>query len=135
MAWDEVGKMKGKVDMYKKFMGGTKMGCSDESKLEPFELQNDKKSQSKHFIDLVIYCVSVVLVTNLLMSSFNQIGSQKSQSSSFSTPSTIQFSLEDLENLLEMKLFSNMSTEAIEENMDCHVNGNTELCLRRGVEL
>lgn len=63
--------MKGKMDMYKKFMGGTKMSCNDESKLEAFELQNDKKSQSKYFIDLVIYCVSVVLVTNLLISSFN----------------------------------------------------------------
>ena len=37
--------------------------------------------------------------------------------------------LNELENLLNINFFVNMSTEGIQKNMDCYVNKNSKTCL------
>jgi hypothetical protein len=61
--------------------------------------------------------------------SVQKVGTLKSQSSEFSNPSFINFSVSDLENLLEVKFFSNVTTSSIQTNMDCYVNDNKQVCL------
>lgn len=78
---------------------------------------------------MIIYTGALYLLVELLVTSINKVGTQKSQSSEFSRPDSIDFGLLDFQNMLEMKFFANMSTVSIEKNMDCHVNGKKQICL------
>ena len=44
-------------------------------------------------------------------------------------PSYIDYSIDDLKAILEIKFFANVSTSSILDSMDCHVNGNKNVCL------
>ena len=66
------------------------------------------------------------ILAQIIITSVGQLGNLKSQSSDIKNPSFIEYSLEDLESLLEMKFFANVSTSSILKSMDCHVNGNKD---------
>ena len=100
------------------------MASQDDKKLEKFEPENDNRGWTRNLGHMVFVTTVSILIINVIVSSVNQIGTQKSQSSTFSSPSQIIFSLSDLENLLAVKMFANMSTYPVERSMDCHVNNN-----------
>lgn len=118
----------------KQFTGGAQMQSQDDKKLEKFEPENDNRGWTRNLGHFIFVATVSILIINVIVSSVNQIGTQKTQSSTFSSPSQIVFSLEDLENLLEVKMFANMSTQPIERSMDCHVNNNKQVCLNDGAK-
>ena len=46
-------------------------------------------------------------------------------------PDYIDYSARDLEKLLEVKFFANVSTSSVLRSMDCHVNGNKQVCINQ----
>ena len=113
----------------KGYMKGARLDCSNEKTLEQFEKENDRRSWTRYIKEMIIYTGALYLLVELLVTSINKVGTQKSQSSEFSNPDSIDFGLLDFQNMLEMKFFANMSTVTIERNMDCHVNENKQICL------
>ena len=110
-------------------MKGARLDCSNEKTLEQFEKENDQRSWTRYIKEMIIYTGALYLLVELLVTSVNKVGTQKSQSSEYSRPNSIDFDLVDFQNMLEMKFFANMSTVSIEKNMDCHVNNNKQICL------
>lgn len=54
------------------------MQSQNEKKLEKFEPENDNRSWTRHIKHIVLALVVLVLITNIIVSSVNQIGTQKS---------------------------------------------------------
>lgn len=89
------------------------MQSVDDKKLEKFEPENDDRHWTRHTKDLILGIIFLVVLVKILVDSLGQIGSLKSQSSDFSNPSSIDFTLGDIDNLLEMKFFVNMSSASV----------------------
>ena len=100
------------------------MTSKNEKNLEKFEPENDNRSWTRHLKPIFIMCVIVAVILQIILVSVQKVGTLKSQSSEFSNPSFIEFSAKDLENLLEVKFFTNVSTASVQSNMDCYVNQN-----------
>jgi len=105
------------------------MSSQNEKKLEKFEPENENKSWKRHVKPVLIGTVALAVLIEVILRSVAQVGTLKSQSSEFSTPSFINFSANDLENLLEMKFFANASSSSVVRNMNCYVNDNKQECL------
>ena len=73
--------------------------------------------------------LAISLFIQIIVSSVGNLGQLKSQSSSVMNPDYIDYSASDLEKLLEIKFFANFSTSSILESMDCHLNGNKQVCI------
>lgn len=63
------------------------MASQDDTKLEKFEPENDDRGWTRNLKHIVVFTTVSVLIINLIVNSVNQIGTQKSQSSTFSNPS------------------------------------------------
>ena len=100
------------------------MKSLNEKKLEVFEPENDMRHWTRHIKYFILALIFLFIILKIVFDSLDQIGTLKSQSSDFSNPSQLEFKLTDIDNLLEMKFFVNMSTESVEKAMDCHVNQN-----------
>ena len=76
------------------------MKSVNEKKLEVFEPENDNRHWTRHTKNLVLGIIFLIMIVKILVDSLGQIGSLKSQSSDFSNPSSIDFTLSDIDNLL-----------------------------------
>lgn len=116
------------------FRLGALLKCQDEDKLDIFEPENDDRSWTRHFKVIFIGFVVISLILSIILNSVSKIGTQKSQSSEFSNPSSLTFKLSDIDNLVHVKFFANVTTKEIQKNMDCFVNNNIEVCRNLGAQ-
>jgi len=63
------------------------MASQDDTKLEKFEPENDNRGWTRNLKHIIFLTTVSALIINLIVNSVYQIGTQKSQSSTFSSPS------------------------------------------------
>lgn len=115
--------------MINQFAKGPQLDCKDESLLKDFEPENDTDNLSKLIKPFLIGCVALGILTQIILKSLGQIGEQKSQTSEITNPTEFQIERYEMDDLLNINFFVNISTEGIQKNMDCFVNKNKETCL------
>ena len=67
------------------------MSSQDEKKLEKFEPENENRSWTRHLKPVFIATVALAVLVEIILRSVQQVGTLKSQSSEFSSPSFINF--------------------------------------------
>lgn len=90
------------------------MACKDDKKLDKFEPEHDDRTWTRNVGHIFLICIISFMIVNIIASSVNQIGTRKSQVTSFENPSQIDFTIGDLKNLMGVRLFANISTKSIE---------------------
>ena len=89
------------------------MSCNDPDSLSTFEEENDKRTYFGGLPKMLVIVLGVAMFAHVLLIKVSLIGTQKSQTSEFTSESELTFGIRDIENLVEMKFFANMTTESV----------------------